>query len=347
MHLHPNGDDLTGKGGSGYMMVLNMLLKPSFMIFGFIASIVLSSVFGEFINKIYFQVFSFSQGDGNGIMGFMKTVFGISIYVGLMFMFIKKCFSLMGFFSDEIFKWIGGHSANLGGHAEHMQSGTNNAVAQAASFLGTKAVSERMQSAGKAMSDNIRDSAKKKMELAEKEKNNKSQKDKSKPIDDNKKSYSDLTREKRQAQDSQGNSGMGTSSTPNNAERTIADSKPNMPSESQANQSMTGAADDNPNPEQMTITDVGASRANDFVGQVAEAAAGNVSETATAAASSDIQPGQAQEQSIPDTTAAHVQVRTSEVVIPPADQASPVNGFDQSHPNQAPNATDNQIRDES
>lgn len=198
MHLHPNGDDLTGKGASGYMMVLTMLLKPALMIFGFIASIVLSSVLGEFINKIYFQVFSFSQGDGVGLMGFMKTVFGTAIYIGLMFMFIKKCFSLMGLFADEIFKWIGGHSANIGGHAEHMQTGATGAFTQAAGFMGTKAVVDKMTGAGKSLNDKIKDGAgaRGKAKLGDDEKDKKNPKDGSdKKVDDTKKSFSDLAKE--------------------------------------------------------------------------------------------------------------------------------------------------------
>jgi conjugal transfer/type IV secretion protein DotA/TraY len=192
MHLHPNGDDLTGKGGSGYMMVLNMLLKPALMIFGFIAAIVISSVLGEFINKVYFQVFSFSQGDGNGLMGFIKTVFGTAIYIGLMFMFIKKCFGLVGLFSDEIFKWIGGHSTNIGGHAENMQAGSTGAFTQAAGFMGAKGLADKVGGMGKGFSERIKENAKAKQKLAEKDKNGKpgNVKDPGKP--DSKTSYNDL-----------------------------------------------------------------------------------------------------------------------------------------------------------
>jgi conjugal transfer/type IV secretion protein DotA/TraY len=169
MHLHPNGDDLTGKGGSGYMMVLNMLLKPAFMIFGFIAAIVLSSILGEFINKVYFQVFSFSQGDGNGLMGFIKTVFGTAIYIGLMFMFIKKCFGLIGTFSDEIFKWIGGHSTNLGGNAEHMQQGTSNAFSQAVGFVGAKGIADKIQNTAMNINDRLKASSMNKKPINDKD----------------------------------------------------------------------------------------------------------------------------------------------------------------------------------
>ena len=40
MHLHPSGDDMTGKGGNGYMLVLGLVVRPALIIFGLIAAIV-------------------------------------------------------------------------------------------------------------------------------------------------------------------------------------------------------------------------------------------------------------------------------------------------------------------
>lgn len=163
MHLYPDGHDVAGKGASGYLMVLNLLLKPAFMIFGLISAIVLSSVIGEFINKAYFQTFSFSQGDGNGLMGFIKVAFGTAIYIGLMFMFIKKCFGIIGLFSDEIFRWIGGHNDNIGSHAEHMQQGSTGAFNQAATFLGAKGLHDKLTGTSKKFSEMVKENALNKM----------------------------------------------------------------------------------------------------------------------------------------------------------------------------------------
>ena len=55
MHLHPNGDDLTGRGGNGYSLVLSLLLRPVLMVFGMEAAIVISSVIGELINKTFLR----------------------------------------------------------------------------------------------------------------------------------------------------------------------------------------------------------------------------------------------------------------------------------------------------
>jgi hypothetical protein len=151
MHLHPNGDDLTGKGGNGYMMVLGLLLRPVLAIFGFIAAITISSVMGEFINKVFFQVFAFSQGDGNGIGWFFGMIAGAAIYIAIMFSFVKKCFSLMHVIPDELMKWIGGGSDQLGHYAGKM--GEGGSVAQVAAFTAGRGLSQGMQNANRQIGD--------------------------------------------------------------------------------------------------------------------------------------------------------------------------------------------------
>lgn len=171
MHLHPNGDDLTGRGGNGYMMVLSLLLRPALAIFGFIAAIVISSVMGEFINKVFFQVFSFSQGDGKGLGFFIGVIAGAAIYVAIMFSFVKKTFGLMHVIPDELMKWIGGGSDQLGHYAGKMGEGSNSGVAQVAAFTAGRGLSQGMQNAGRQIGDMNKQAKAVKEGLANKEVN--------------------------------------------------------------------------------------------------------------------------------------------------------------------------------
>lgn len=155
MHLHPNGDDLTGRGGNGYMLVLGLLLRPCLAVFGFIAAVTISSVMGEFINKVYFQVFSFSQGDGNGLGFFIGMIAGTAIYVAIMFSFIKKTFGLMHVIPDELMKWIGGGGDQLGHYAGKMGEGSQGAVGAVAAFTAGRGLSQNMQNTGRQITDGI------------------------------------------------------------------------------------------------------------------------------------------------------------------------------------------------
>lgn len=134
MHLHPNGDDLVGKGANGYMMVLGLLLRPTFLVFGFIATIVMSQVVGEFINKVFFQVFSFNQLDGT--LGFFKILGGTILYAIISFAFLKKILSLMHVIPDEIMRWIGGGVDQLGSYAKTMGDNSHSGMTAAAAGIG-------------------------------------------------------------------------------------------------------------------------------------------------------------------------------------------------------------------
>ncbi|WP_197327013.1 DotA/TraY family protein [Ralstonia solanacearum] len=134
MHLHPNGDDLTGRGGNGYTLVLSLLLRPVLMIFGMEASIVISAVIGEFINKTFFEVFAQNTGSFTGLSAVIGLAMGTLVYFIVMFIFIRKCFSLMFQLPDQLLQWIGGPTgASLGQFAgEFSQAADKGANAGAA-----------------------------------------------------------------------------------------------------------------------------------------------------------------------------------------------------------------------
>lgn len=154
MHLHPNGDDLTGKGANGYSLLLSLLLRPVFSVLGLIASINIIYVLGSVINKIYGSVFLLAQSDA----GFFTLLFGMItaplIYLGLMWTVVRKCFSITHSISDELLKWFGGNGSMLGREAESI--GGQNAGAYAAGLGAGKAAqgSMRAMKDGKEMADN-------------------------------------------------------------------------------------------------------------------------------------------------------------------------------------------------
>lgn len=129
MHLHPSGDDMTGKGGNGYMLVLGLLLRPTLMVFGFIAAVALLQVMGEFVNTVFFEVFLMSQNSQLGIFGIL---FGLMIYAGMMFQLIKTMLSVIHAVPDQLLRWIGGGGEQLGQYAGQMSQGTQAGYAAAA-----------------------------------------------------------------------------------------------------------------------------------------------------------------------------------------------------------------------
>lgn len=145
MHLHPNGDDLTGRGGNGYMLVLGLLLRPTLIIFGLIAAITLSGLFGQFINAVFLDVFLMNQGDSTA--GFFLVLFGTGLYAAMMMTVIKQTFNLMHIIPDQLLRWIGGGQEQLGQYA-----GASTDSMTKASMIGGAAAGVAVQQGSQALS---------------------------------------------------------------------------------------------------------------------------------------------------------------------------------------------------
>lgn len=112
MHLNPNGDDLTGKGGNGYSLLLSLILRPVLIIFGFIAALTLSDLFGSLVNKIFFDIFRANTNTEN--LGFLATIFFVVTYAVLMYKLLMSSFNIMHQIPDQLLRWIGGGDNQLG-----------------------------------------------------------------------------------------------------------------------------------------------------------------------------------------------------------------------------------------
>ncbi len=135
MHLHPHGDDVTGRGGNGYSLVLTLLLRPMLMVFGLIAALVVLDVFGNFYNRIFADVFLTSQQDSSFLIMIFGMLFSALIYAGGLWVIMKKTFSFMHEVPDEMLNWFGGGGPQLGSSAKEV--GGTEAYAAAHTAAGT------------------------------------------------------------------------------------------------------------------------------------------------------------------------------------------------------------------
>ncbi|MGU2444646.1 DotA/TraY family protein [Burkholderia cenocepacia] len=136
MHLHPGGQGfVSDRSANGYSLMLSLLLRPVLMIFGLMSALVISSVIGEFINKVYFEIFAQNTGSTNGWSALSGLAMGTLLYVILMFIFIRKCFGLMHQLPDQMLQWFGGQGSSLGQFAGEFASASDKGGA-AASALG-------------------------------------------------------------------------------------------------------------------------------------------------------------------------------------------------------------------
>jgi len=123
MHLHPSGDDLTGKGGNGYNLIMGIMFRPVLSVFGLIAALISMSIFGQFINKVFADAFLVAQQDSGVFIWLIGLIAAPLMYCVAMWTIVKKLFEIVHIIPDQLMQWIGGGSHTLGEYAKSMGGG--------------------------------------------------------------------------------------------------------------------------------------------------------------------------------------------------------------------------------
>ena len=129
-HLHPDGDGIVGRGGQGYSLILSLVLRPALMIIGLAASMVLMLPIGYFLHSVFLPAFELSKGGATSLFGMIALV---AIYTTFLINIVNKVVGLMHVVPDQILRWIGGPSSDLGSYGQQANQGMQ---AAAGGFLG-------------------------------------------------------------------------------------------------------------------------------------------------------------------------------------------------------------------
>lgn len=104
-HIHPDGDDIVGKAGPGYFIILSTLLRPALMIFGLIFSIILAQPITHLVNSTFMTAVAGSMhGSFNGLGAFVAYTF---IYALIMTLVVHAIFGLVNYIPDNVTRWLG------------------------------------------------------------------------------------------------------------------------------------------------------------------------------------------------------------------------------------------------
>jgi len=128
-HGMPEGEGFVGQHArQGYMLFFSVLFKPSLLIIGYFASILLLSVILPFV-ALGFGVFLHAQSAAEGIILFLiQAVAFFALFSALCLVIIKKCFNLITWVPDNILRWIGNNVQPLVSGAESSGVGRTGAV---------------------------------------------------------------------------------------------------------------------------------------------------------------------------------------------------------------------------
>ena len=126
---HPEGDGAFGKAEQALMILMNVFLRPTMMIIGYITAIGLCYVSVWIINTGFSHVVEFIQGGNAGEAswksssgysnwaGIYGLFFSVLIYTGLYLTVTEKAFNLIYMLPDGILRWIGGQAEHIGGES--------------------------------------------------------------------------------------------------------------------------------------------------------------------------------------------------------------------------------------
>ena len=117
------------------MMLINLFLRPSLMIMGFLAAIMVTWLSIDLVNLAFYSAVKFGGVTPDPIAG--PFVVGLT-YTGILVALVTKVFALVNQVPDKILRWIGDNTTAMGGAEAELQGGKQGAQ-EAASQAGKTA----------------------------------------------------------------------------------------------------------------------------------------------------------------------------------------------------------------
>lgn len=148
--IHPEGHAVWGKAEPAIMLMTNMFLRPSLMVIGMSAGVILSWITVQFVNFGYAEVMDSILNTKAGRQGVssMEASLYLITYTAAILACVNKSFTVIDALPDTVMRWIqGGEATKFGGGQEASQKiqGTQESGGQKA---GGDAMSSGHEAAG-------------------------------------------------------------------------------------------------------------------------------------------------------------------------------------------------------
>jgi conjugal transfer/type IV secretion protein DotA/TraY len=142
-HMNPDGHEVVGSGARGWMMILQVLLKPVLMVGGLIAGTSLlyagAWMLQHTIGGAILDTFDNSAG---GFVGIFDALAQTILYCVMLIIFIDMSFGLIHKLPDLVFGWIGGGSTDRGEGEMQNKEGGHRGKAQGHAQTGADTISK-------------------------------------------------------------------------------------------------------------------------------------------------------------------------------------------------------------
>lgn len=149
-HLTIDEDGLPGKAMGGYLLLLEIALRPVLIVAGLISGILISHVGVSVMNEIFAlavdNAFDQNPDDVSLFRDAIDTFFFTIVYVIIAYMICLSCFKLVDLVPDNIMRWIG-DQVSAYGDTQHEDAG--NLISRA--HLGADNASSELAGSGKSL----------------------------------------------------------------------------------------------------------------------------------------------------------------------------------------------------
>lgn len=112
-HISPYGEEEIGTAGEGYRMLTSLAIKPMLMVIAVFVAIGLCNAMAGVVNDTFMPMVAGAQS--GSVVGIVKFVGIVSVYVLLMMGLTHACFALVHWLPDRVMLWLGRSVAGLGG----------------------------------------------------------------------------------------------------------------------------------------------------------------------------------------------------------------------------------------
>lgn len=121
MHIHPGGDDVVGRAGPGYMLILAMVMQPVLLVIGFVLAALMTYPAGQLVNMMFIGMVS--GATAGSFVGFISLISYCCLYVVMMVLSMHTCFALISAVPDNVMKFVGSQAGAQGIGMQQAQEG--------------------------------------------------------------------------------------------------------------------------------------------------------------------------------------------------------------------------------
>lgn len=108
-HLDTDGEGLGQRTQYGYIFLLNVLMRPVLMVFGFIAASLSLLALGTLFLKLYNMAFETAGYNNLDFGGIILLVGGVVLFAILLVGMVQGAFNMVSFIPDQVLGWVGGN----------------------------------------------------------------------------------------------------------------------------------------------------------------------------------------------------------------------------------------------